>query len=192
MVLGVTGGSGSGKSDFCACLAEICGAHIINADFVYHSQLARNEEMRGEIMQEFGTLDHVELAEAIFSDAEKRAKLNKITHKYIIEAIDELVALYKGNSAITVIDAPLLIESGYQVKCDCIVAVLSGSEKRIVRIMQRDRLTRKQAENRVNSQNSNDFYRQRADFVIENDGSTENLRAEGERLLKRLNIQYLQ
>ena len=70
-----------------------------------------------------------------------------------------------------VLDAPTLFESGAHKTCDAVVVVIAPLDLRLNRIIIRDRLTDEEARNRIRSQHDDEFYTQRADYILENDGS---------------------
>ena len=181
MIIGITGGSGTGKSS----LANLLGYEVIDADCEYHKLFAENHELKNELIDRFGTCKRKELADIVFSDKSKLEKLNEITFKYVLAAIGEKIPP-KGDSII-VIDAPLLFESGLDQRCDFTIAVLAGYELRIKRIMERDNLSRENAKMRINAQKPDEFYIKSADHIVTNDGD---LRATARKLKDR--IQQLQ
>ena len=75
-----------------------------------------------------------------------------------------------------VIDAPQLYESGFDAQCAYVIAVIADKEIRIKRIMERDGISREQAERRIDAQRNDEFFESRADFVIYNNGSVNMLR----------------
>ena len=92
---------------------------------------------------------------------------------YIIKKLDELRA---GGAEFVLFDAPLLFESGFDLECDYIIAVVADTETRIARIIARDSISKDLAHLRIKSQLSDEFLRKRADLVIENNSSSDNLR----------------
>ena len=160
MIIGITGGSGTGKSS----IARMLGFDVIDADKLYHELLAVNTTLQAELTEEFGTCDREGLAKIVFADRKELRKLNTITFKYSLAAIESKIP--PGGDV--VIDAPLLFESGLAAKCDVTVAVLASKDVRIKRIMERDGLTSEQAQTRINAQKSNDFFINNADIVIQN------------------------
>lgn len=162
MVIGITGGSGTGKSS----LANLLGHEVIDADRLYHKIFGENDELKNELTGRFGTCRRNELADIVFADKEKLDGLNAITFKYVLAAIEEKIS-GKGD---IVIDAPLLFESGLNEKCDLTIAVLARNDLRIKRIMDRDHLSREKAEMRINAQKPDEFYINNADYIVNNNG----------------------
>jgi pantetheine-phosphate adenylyltransferase/dephospho-CoA kinase len=165
MIVGVTGSSGAGKSSF----ARATGYRVIDADAVYHELLQRDAALRGALEAEFGTSKRAELSKIVFKDVGKLARLGAITHPRIVE---EIVARLGGD---VVIDAPLLHEAGLDKYCDIVVAVVAREEVRLGRVMKRDRVSRVRAAERLAAQQGDEYYTGRADYVVVNDGTEEEL-----------------
>ncbi len=182
-IFGITGPSGAGKSLLC----EYCAAHGIphlNADAIYHELLTPPSEavdvlratFGDEILDKSGAIDRKALSAIVFHDAKKLALLNETVLDIVLREIRcRLDALAAQGVAAVAVDAPTLIESGFHRECDTVVAVLSPKEVRISRIMARDGLSYERAEERVNAQRPDDFYRSAADAVLYNDGDREAL-----------------
>lgn len=186
-IVGVTGGSGAGKTVATKALASF-GAEILDADI-----LAREVVMPGmpalcEIEKEWdgvvenGVLDRRALAKIVFNDENELHKLNAITHKYIIDEINKRIK--NSDAPIVVIDAIALFESGLFNMCDITICVIADKEKRLERIMKRDNLTRLAAEERINAQKSDSFYIENADFTIYNNGNLAATEEEIGRIIK--------
>lgn len=176
--VGLTGGSGSGKSTVAAYYAK-GGIPVFDCDAVYHELLRTNKELQEElvagfgkgIINEFGMIDRKALAKIVFEKPERRKQLNKITHKYIFKALDDWMAdLEKKKIYAVVIDAPLLYESGLDKKCDYIIGVTAYWDTRVERIMKRDGITKEEAEQRLRAQKENDKHLDKANYRICNDG----------------------
>lgn len=156
-VIGITGGSGSGKSSICNALAAI-GYTIIDADKIAREIVAPGQPALGELTEVFGAeillqdgaLNRKMLAKLAFSDAAKLAVLNKITHKYITDTVKKRIE--SCTSANCVIDAPLLYESKLDLLCDTIIGITATREIRTQRIIKRDGLTAEEANRRLDAQ----------------------------------------
>lgn len=179
LVLGITGGSGSGKSQVGKLLASM-GACVIDADEIGHAVTAREDVLR-EISVEFGsgvlnpdgTLNRKALGEIVFSSKRALETLNNITHSKIVDETAKILS--ESNAEVAVIDAAVLKETKMKELCSFIIAVVAPLNVRINRIMQRDNLTEEQALARINSQPSDAAYAHGVDFVILNNGNVENL-----------------
>ncbi len=178
MILGVTGGSGSGKSAFCRELAQN-GAYVLDADVIAREVVMPKMPALAEIKEEFGPeyltsqgeLDRKKMAACVFSDEKKLHRLNQITHKYIIAEIKRLLSEHRNRFC--VIDAPLLFESNLDQLCDRTVGILSEKEERVERIVSRDGLTQAEAHARVEAQATDEYYILRADDIIKNHAGAE-------------------
>ncbi len=184
-LVGLTGPTGSGKSEVSRVLAE---RHIpvIDADALAREVVEPGseclkrlvEEFSEDILQEDGTLNRRQLAKRAFATPEDTKLLNSITHPYIIERTKQiLMTLEQMREPAAILDAPLLFESGMNAVCEFTAAVVAPAERRLQRIMQRDGLTEAQARERMAAQQGEEFYIARADRVIYNDGSLEALHA---------------
>ena len=175
-IIGVTGGSGAGKTTVTKHF-EKYDAEIIDADVLAREIVDAGMPALDEIKKEWpgvvvgGVLDRKALAKIVFNDERELHKLNAITHKYVIDEINKRID--KSKKEIFVIDAIALFESGLAHICDATICVIADKSTRIKRIMERDGLTLKEAEERINAQKSDDFYKENADYVIYNndDGS---------------------
>ena len=194
-VIGLAGGSGSGKSLVTAFFG-IENIPSFDCDAVYHQLISRRGDLTSELSQAFGEnillpdgfINRRALAEIVFADEEKRKTLNRITHKHILDALhDWLKQIEKEGYSVAVVDAPLLFESGFDRECDVTIAVTAPTETRIDRIVARDGITREQAAERIASQIPDDELEKRADFVIHNDGDVMNVDKQFQSILHKIN-----
>ena len=167
-IIGVTGGTGGGKTTITEKMKGY-GAEVCDADVVARKVVAPGKPALAEIAAEWnvvsgGGLDRKALAKIVFSDANELHKLNGIVHKYVIDEIKS--QMENCRDEIFVIDAIALFESGLSDICDVTVAVIADFNIRCDRIMARDVLSREEAIMRINAQMSDEFYIERADFVI--------------------------
>lgn len=181
-VLGLTGQSGAGKSMAAAVFKEY-GAYAADCDKIYHGLLYKDSFLIKELEKHFpsvikdGELDRPALAEIVFSDKEKLALLNSVTHRVILDEVrGELYKAQKDGYRFAVVDASQLFEAGYDPECTAVIGVCAGTETRIKRIVSRDGISRKKALERISGQHNEDFFRVYCDTVIENDGTEEQLR----------------
>lgn len=181
-LIGLTGPTGAGKS-LAAKAFEEKGFALVNADEIAHKALTLPECIENltqafgrEILKGDGSIHRPALARLAFSSKEQTQKLNSITHPVITKLCEqEFERLCNKGFYSIVLDAPTLIESGLDKICDTVVCVLAPKEERLQRIMERDKLTQEQATSRINSQHSDDFYKEKSKYVIINDTSPENL-----------------
>ena len=189
IVVGLTGGSGAGKSVVSAALA-VKGAGWVDADAVYHglctpgSELLRTlEETFGGVLTAEGALDRSALAKKVFSDKSQLQKLNGITTPRIRAAMAQRAAeLFAAGCPVVLYDAPTLFQTGIDADCACVIGVIADRETRMARIMARDGLSEEAAAARIGNQPDSDFYRARCKFIIENNGTAEEAAASAEAL----------
>ncbi len=194
MMLGLTGQTGAGKSTVAALLRE-AGFPVIDADRVTREVQAAGspvvtalaEAFGGDILLPDGSLDRRKLAFRAFSDPDRLAKLNAITHPAICQAIEEKIAALRaaGHPSI-VLDAPMLFESGLAARCDRVIAVIADEAVRRARIRTRDHLSEAEASARIGAQRSKGFFMVHADYLLENTGDLEALRWEAGELIALL------
>ncbi len=193
-VIGLTGGTGSGKSTVASILSRY-GGKVIDADLIAREVVARGSKALEELVEYFGreildedrNLNRKKLAQMVFTDREKLQLLNNITHKYIVERmLEELEKLKsEGNARFIVIDAPIPVEHGFLDVADTVWVVAADPDQRIRRIMERSDLTYEEAVNRINSQISQEDYIKIAHEVIYNNGTFEQLEKETLCLLEK-------
>lgn len=173
-IIGITGGSGSGKTTALCALAEL-GALVIDADAVYHRLLRNDQALLSAINDRFpgtvsdGVLDRKTLAAAVFNDSEALLDLNQITHPLVIGETKRLLrehAMQGGKLA--ALDAIGLIGSGMDDLCDRTFAVVADRELRLERIMARDGLDRARAEQRLAAQTSDEYFVSHCSDVLYN------------------------
>lgn len=190
-IIGLTGGSGTGKGTFAALLREK-GAGWVDADAVYRRLCAENRDMLSEldaafggVLDETGALDRPKLARIVFADPDKLARLNQITLPYIRAAsLDEMRA--QGGCPFVLYDAPTLFEVGADELCERIIGVLADTETRVKRIMARDGLDEASARARIGAQPDADFYRTRCDYIVENNGGIADLQQQADAIFENL------
>lgn len=182
-IIGITGPTGAGKSVLHNYF-ENKGIPCIDADSVYHQMLIPPSDCLDAIRYEFGdrvfapdgSLDRAHLGAIVFASPEKLEILNRTVLGKVLCKIRSLISDYGQNGFNSVVvDAPTLIESGFNKECSAVISILAPAEMRIQRIMQRDSLTREKAELRIKAQKSDDFYRAHSDIVILNDEGQEQL-----------------
>lgn len=179
-VIGLTGMSGAGKSTACKLFQE-AGFYIIDCDGICRELVKKGTPCLKEIVSGFGSgiltaegeLNRGLMGKIIFSDPNKRIKLNGIMYPYVSYSVIKQIIF--SNSEYTVLDAPTLFESGLENICEKIVSVAADKEVLINRITVRDGITREEAKNRLDSQYDADFFREKSDMLIMNNGSEEEL-----------------
>ena len=190
-VFGITGGSGSGKSTVSAMLAEM-GVYIIDTDKIARQVVEKGSECLTELCSAFGaeilkpdgSLDRKRLASIAFADKEKTALLSRITHKYIKAETERLIA----NSAAELIgiDGAVLIGSGIDLLCETTVSVTADLSTRVKRITERDNLTEEEARTRLSAQPTVDYYIEKTEYHIFNNGDIDELKQQVRELINKL------
>ncbi len=189
LVIGLTGGSGTGKGVVSLSFLKHNIASI-DTDAIYRELTSKKDSpclsaLRAEfgesIISESGALDRRALAEIVFAEGAeyKRERLNKLTHGFIIQELkDRIPVLEKQGCFGVLIDAPLLFESGFDKECDIILCVISEKDTRIKRIIKRDGITEEMAERRICSQLDDEYLIAHSDFTVYNNGDIEELETE--------------
>ena len=178
MIIGITGGTGCGKTTLLKEI-EARGGLILDCDAVYHELLTRDEVLLNAIDHRFPgvvvdkKLERKKLGAIVFSDEQALRDLNAITHGAIRA---EIVRRLEEKPALAAIDAIALFEGGLAELCDTTVAVCAPKADRIQRLMKRDGISREYAENRINAQKSESWFRQMCGYVLENSGTAEEFR----------------
>jgi len=180
--VGLTGGIASGKSLVARVLKDL-GAHVIDADRIVHELLEPEQQAWREIIDFFGkdilrpdkTIDRRKLGDIVFSDEKKREWLNCCLHPKVFTVYTTQVrnVCSRQPDTIIVLDAALLVETGYHRKMDRVIVVYAEPEQQVERLTLRDKFTREQALARIRSQMPLGEKRGHADFVIDNTGSKE-------------------
>ncbi len=178
-VIALTGGIGCGKSLAAQYFAEL-GALVIDADQLARAAIERGSQGFDEVVSFFGDsilnngdIDRRALGELIFKDAEAKRKLESIVHPFVRREFEEAVASLKSDEVL-VYEIPLLVETGAQDRFDIVVTVESELENRITRLRQRG-MHISEIEGRIAAQATREQRVEAADFLIENDGSEDEL-----------------
>lgn len=183
-LLGVTGGIGSGKTTVCGFLEEK-GARVFYADVEAKRLMQESDAVRDAIVDAFGEDSYTEdgrlnreyLAAQVFGDADKLARLNRIVHPHVFAAFQDAADRARDEGVeVLVHEAALLFEAGGDEHVDLVAAVVAPDADRIARVTERDDVTPEQVRARMQHQLSQDEMRRRADLVVENDGSLDDLR----------------
>ncbi|MEG2214097.1 MAG: L-threonylcarbamoyladenylate synthase [Oscillospiraceae bacterium] len=182
-LIGVTGGTGTGKTTALAVLEKL-GALAIDCDEVYHGLTETSAELKAELEARFGRvysdgrLDRKAIGEVVFADASALAELNAITHRHVGNEITRrLRAHAMAGGTLAAIDAIALIESKTALRCSKVFGVTADIETRAARIMSREGISREYAEKRINAQKTDDFYIENCDAVLRNSGTKEEFAA---------------
>lgn len=179
-IIGLTGGIACGKSAVADEFRNY-GAVTLDIDTITHQLLKPGGELFSTYVQHFGEkivnengrLDRKAVGEIIFNDIEERQWINSVAHPVILNRVrDFLVECFNRGEALVILEIPLLFEVGWEFLVDETWAVYVTKEKQFWRLMQRDGVTREQAEVRINAQMSPKEIANRADVVINNTKKT--------------------
>ena len=181
-IIGITGGTGSGKTTALNVIREM-GGLVIDTDEVYHTILNESEAMRKALNERFpgaipeGTKDTKILGEIVFSDPEALHDLNVITHKFVGEELSrQLTDWARQGKKLAAIDAIALIEGGAANICKATVGITAPVETRIERLMKRENISREYADLRIKAQKSDEFFEKNCDFIVSNDDTEANFK----------------
>jgi len=189
-VLGITGGTGCGKTTALACVQEL-GGMVIDCDEVYHRLLQEDAALLEKIAIRFpgtvenGQLQRKKLGNLVFSDEQALLDLNCITHAAVKA---EVLRLMPKTPTLIAIDAIGLFEGGLAELCNATVAVTAPEEMRIARLMEREGISREYAEKRIRAQKSNAYFAGLCDYTLDNGGNVEEFRGQCLAFFSRLAI----
>ena len=203
-VIGLTGGIGTGKSTAAQYLTSKGMAHV-DADRISHSITADGSPMlqvldevfgpEGEmgvkgvkIIGSDGSLDRKALASLVFTDVRRKNKLDELMFDTIICEIDSQIDDIRKNCSVSAVllDAPLLFEAGLESRCDEVLLMVADMDIRIARVCARDKATPEEVGNRIRNQMSDQDKISKADIVIDNSGTQEELFKKLENYLKKI------
>lgn len=197
MVLGITGNIASGKSSVAAEFERL-GAAVVDADQLAREVvepgsegLSRLVELFGEeILTSDGDLNRSCLADIIFAAPDARKQLNGIVHPAIAElALSRLAELRnRPDIPLIVYEAPLLFETGAEGRVDKVLVVKINEDMQRQRLIERDKLSAEDADNRIAAQMSQDEKLKRANYVIDNSGTLEEMRIQAAALWEQLTV----
>lgn len=194
-IIGLTGGIGSGKTTIAGYFKEM-GIPVYIADDGARNVMQSDhvikeiKEVFGEKLFENNILNRAKLAEIVFNDSDKLAKLNAIVHPAVKQDF-ELWLKQHTNSSYVIYEAAILFESGRYKDCDFIISVTAPEEIRIERVLKRDNTTREQVLSRMQMQWKDEDRISRSNFVI-NNVNHKIAREEVVKILKILNIKQNQ
>ncbi len=193
ILVGLTGGLASGKTTVAGMLARR-GAIVVDADELSRRAVAPGTPGLTRIAEVFGDgvldpsscLDRSALARIVFQDEQKRRMLESIVHPEVFRLLGEVVNRYRDTDEILVFDAPLIVETGFDRACDFLVVVSAPTAEQVARVSRTRGMTVDQARARIASQASAPDRESRADIVLRNDGTVNELEDKVEALWKEL------
>ena len=183
LVIGLTGGIGTGKSEVSRILRE-CGAAVIDADLVGHEAYRPHspawreivDTFGGNILEPSGEIDRKRLGGIIFNDPEARAKLNSIMHPRMAEMVKEKIDLLRQQGEeVVVLEAAVLVEAGWDSLVDEIWVTYSPEMEVVERLHQRNNLSEQEARSRIRSQLPHEERAKHAHVTVRNSGSMDEL-----------------
>jgi dephospho-CoA kinase len=195
--VGLTGGIACGKSTVAAMMREL-GCHVLDADKIAHQLIEPGQPAYADVVREFGQgilapdrqVARAALAKIVFADPVRLARLNAILHPLVAEELDRHFAALeqKDPRGVAVVEAALLVESGYRRRLDRLVVAWCLPEQQIERLTNRmgRGMTREQAQRRVAAQSASGEMRKLADDEIDCSGTLENTRRQVALLVERL------
>ena len=196
--VGLTGGIGCGKSTVAAMMSEL-GCHVLNADKIAHALMAPGEPAYDEICRRFGahilapdgSIDRARLAGVVFAGQDQLASLNAIVHPRVLHELDrELDRLSRIDpQRVAVVEAALLIESGYHQRLDRLVLVTCTRQQQLDRLTNPvfgRAMSREQAERRIAAQMPLEEKRKLAHDEIDCSGGLEDTKRQVRMLVDRL------
>lgn len=178
-IIGITGGVGAGKSTVLDHLEKQYNACVLQADKIGHLVMEPGGICYGQVIALFGkqiikndkTIDRKMVSDVVFAHEEMREKLDDIIHpavkSYILDKIEEQK---KAGCTLMIVEAALLLEDHYDAFCDKVWYIHTDQEIRIERLMSSRGYTREKAENIIARQATEGFFREHADYIIQNNG----------------------
>ena len=173
MIIGITGGTGCGKTTLLQGI-EALGGLVIDCDAVYHRLLQTDTAMLSAIDSAFpgtvngGTLDRKALGSIVFADPDALLRLNAITHAAVKA---EVLQLLESAPALAAIDAIGLFEGGLAELCDVTIAVTAPVSMRLQRLMARDNISEEYARSRISAQKDAAYFSKMCQYTLENNGT---------------------
>ena len=199
MVIGLTGGIGTGKSTVSQILQRK-GYKVIDLDVISH-EVIKFPKVVEKIVENFGKevleynntgnwiVSREKLGRVIFGNREKRLILNSVMHPEILRIMREKILECKKENKIIFVEIQLLFEVQWEKEFDYILLVSAEKDTQVKRVLNRDRRSEEEALNIINSQMSLDEKKKRSDYVIENDGNIQDLERKIDEFLKKIEFE---
>lgn len=193
MIIGITGGTGCGKTTALQVFGELGGV-VLDCDAIYHDLLQTDQQLLGAIENRFpgtlagGKLDRKKLGSIVFADPEALKALNAITHSAVKQ---EVMHRLRGESRHVAIDAIGLFEGELAQLCDTTLAVTAPEESRVSRLMARDGITEEYAKARIAAQRSQAEFADLCKHCLCNDGTEAEFRQKCLAFFRALGIMKL-
>lgn len=194
MIIGITGGTGCGKTTALDIIEEL-GGLVLDCDAIYHELLQTDKAMLSGIENRFpgtvvdGSLQRKKLGAIVFADEKALKDLNAITHSAVKK---EVLRRLETAPALAAIDAIGLFEGNLAELCDFTVAVTAPAEIRVARLMARDGVTEEYARARIGAQRSREEFARLCDYELVNDGTKEQFREKCLAFFRQMGIMKVQ
>ena len=191
--IALTGGIATGKTYVANRLRE-AGVPIVDADALARDVVAPGSPALAAIRKRFGpdavrrdgTMDRVRVGQIVFKDKRARLDLEAIIHPAVIKAISDFFNALPKRTPFAVADIPLVFETGRDKEFDAIIVVASPRDTQLQRLMERNKLSKEDAERRIAAQLPIDQKVKKATYVINNVGTFDELNAQVDELIKKL------
>lgn len=173
MIIGITGGTGCGKTTLLKAIKEQ-GGLVLDCDAIYHELLQTDTVLLSAIEERFpgtvesGQLQRKKLGAIVFGDSQALLDLNAITHGAVKA---EVLRRLAKKPKLAAIDAIALFEGGLAELCDVTVAVTAPEEDRVQRLMLRDGISEEYARSRIAAQHDENWFRERCNCILKNNGT---------------------
>ncbi len=191
MIIGITGGIGSGKS-LVASILRVYGFPVYDSDMRAKSLYDEDATLRADMVRLFGEqiyadgrLDRKRLAATVFADNGKLAQLDALVHPAVFRDFACWRAAH--SEQMLFVESAILLQTDFRTLVDRVVVVDAPADVRVARAVQRDGATESAIERRMSAQLSSDEMRAQADFVIENDGR-QSLLAQVDALVRTISV----
>jgi dephospho-CoA kinase len=191
--IALTGGIATGKSHVANRLRE-AGVPMVDADMVSRGVVSPGSPALAAIRKRFGpdavrrdgTMDRVRIAQIVFKDKRARLDLEAIIHPAVVKAVNEFFTTLPKRTPFAIADIPLLFETGRDKDFDAVIVVYCPREMQLQRVMERNRMSKEDAERRLAAQLPIDQKVDKATYVINNAGSFDETNAQVDALIATL------
>lgn len=192
MVIGLTGGVGSGKTTIAGILHDYYGAELILSDEVARQLMEPGHFVYDKVIEEFGndivakdnTIDRKKLAAIVFGDKQKIKTLNEITHPATINEIKERIKSFMDRkAALIVVESAMLVQTGCDKFCDTVWTVVTNHNTRQKRLESDRGYTKQKTQSVMKNQQDDEWYIKNSDVQIYNDMDIDNLKKQIDKIL---------
>ena len=190
MIIGITGGTGCGKTTLLTEIEKL-GGLVLDCDAIYHDLLRSDTQLLAAIEYRFpgvvenGQLNRKKLGAIVFTDKDALQDLNTITHGAVKQAV---LRQLESRPELAAIDAIALFEGGLAELCDLTVAITAPVEARVQRLMVRDNIPEDYARSRIAAQHDEGWFQERCDEILENNGNMDTFQSKCLAFLARHDI----